>query len=218
MRTRTPAILALSLLTIALAACDRDKYDSESAATPADTTAADPAAAAPADTGMGTDTAATSTPASYTIDRFAIAGEGDGAYLTDSRGRRLYTLDGDEPGVKCVGDCLKTWRPVTGPAPTPDIPEISAASIGTVTLGDGTTQVTYYGRPLYYYDDGTGVLDDVNVIADESPWGRWYSVNAAGETIALKEGVPTTVSPTAAGADARDLPTQSPGGKPREQD
>jgi predicted lipoprotein with Yx(FWY)xxD motif len=212
MQTNIPAILALSLLSVALAACDRDRHDDAStAATPAtDESASGDMAAAPEPA---------STPASYTIDRFAVAGEGDQRYLTDASGRRLYVLEGDEGGTKCVGECLTKWRAVTGPVPaTIDIPDISVASLGTITRDDGTTQVTYYGRPLYYYDDGTPTLPDVSVTAPESPFGTWYLVNAAGETVRLKEGVPTTDSPTAAGADARDLPTQSPGGKPAEQD
>jgi predicted lipoprotein with Yx(FWY)xxD motif len=208
MRTKTPAILALSLLTVALAACDKDKYDEQAATEPTPVPVTEPAPPAEA--------APVSEPASNTVDRFAIAGQGDKTYLTDSKGRRLYVLEGDEGGTKCIGDCLTKWRVVTGPVPTPDTPDISVASLGTITRSDGTTQVTYYGRPLYYYDDGTPELDPVTVTA-ESPYGTWYLVNAKGETVVLKEGVPTTTSPTAAGADARDLPTQSPGGKPGEK-
>lgn len=213
MRIKTPVLFATSLLAVALAACDKDAYDDQATSREPADAASDPYAA----TDAATDPAMAPTPASYAIDRIAIAGEGDQAYLTDSKGRPLYTLEGDEGGAKCIGDCLTTWRAVVGPPPTPDLPEISAASLGTITRSDGTTQVTYFGRPLYYYDDGTPELPDVNVIA-ESPFGTWYRVNAAGETVVLKEGVPTTDSPTAAGADARDLPTQSPGGKPAEQD
>ena len=212
MRTRTPAILALSLLTVALAACNRDKVDSDTATTTTPPPAED-VAAAPAD-----EPAPAAEPASYTVDKIAIAGEGDKSYLTDTRGRRLYVLEGDTSGSKCIGECITKFRPVTGSLPVSDIPDVSAASLGTITRSDGSTQVTYYGQPLYFYDDGTPVTDEVTVVAEASPWGNWYLVRPDGTTIALKEGVPTTDSPTAAGADARDLPTQSPGGKPGEVD
>jgi predicted lipoprotein with Yx(FWY)xxD motif len=214
MRHNTPHILALSLLTLALAACNKDR-DDEHAATPApsDEYATAPAPAEPAPV---TEPTPATGPSTYTIDRFDVAGEGDAAYLTDSKGRRLYVLEGDKGGTKCVGDCLKTFHAVVGPIPTIEREEISAASLGTITRSDGTTQVTYYGQPLYYYDDGTPQLPDVMVVANQTEPGQWYLVRPNGQTLPLKEGVPTTVSPTAAGADARELPTQSPGGQPGE--
>jgi predicted lipoprotein with Yx(FWY)xxD motif len=209
MRNKTPAILAFSLLSLALAGCNDHDADDATAAAPVET--------APAPAEEPAPVAEPATPASYTVDKFVVAGEGDKSYLTDSKGRRLYVLEDDDAAVKCVGDCLTTWHAVTGPAPVVDLPDVPPTAISTVTRSDGTTQVTYYGHPLYYYDDGTPEIPPVDVVAEESPWGRWYLVNSAGDIVTLKEGVPTTSSPTAAGADARELPTQSPGGQPGEK-
>jgi predicted lipoprotein with Yx(FWY)xxD motif len=210
MHTKTPAILALTLLSVALAGCNRDKTEDTTATTadvPAETTPA------PADTPAVTEPAPPAD--TYTVDHFVVGGTGKQTYLADSQGRPLFVLKDDDAAVKCVGDCLTTWRAVSGPTPVSDLPGIPATAISSVTRPDGTTQVTYYGHPLYYYaPTGTPEIPEVTVIANESPWGRWYRVSPRGETVELTEGVPTTDSPTAAGADARDMPTQSPGAKP----
>jgi predicted lipoprotein with Yx(FWY)xxD motif len=210
MRNHTPAILALTVLSVALAGCNRDKDDYAENTAPAPAPVPEETTPAPVDTTPAPAPATTD----YTVDRLVAAGEGKQAYLTDSQGRRLYVLKDDDKAVKCVGDCLKTWHIASGTTPVADLPGVPPTAISTVTRDDGTTQVTYYGHPLYYYDDGTTTLPDVTVTAPESPWGRWYLVSPSGDTVELTEGVPTTSSPTAAGADGRDLPTQSPGGQP----
>ena len=201
MHNHTKAILA-TCLVVALAGCNR--HDADDAAT---TAAADTTATAPADT-----TATEPAPAAEPVasgGTLVLGGTGNDTYLTDSSGRALYVLKDDDDGTKCVGDCMKTWPAVTT-VTTAGVPEIQGPMIGTVTRSDGTTQVTYYGHPLYYYSGDTtpGTLGGMNV---NDSWGTWYLVRPSGETFVLEEGVPTTTSPTAAGADARELPTQSPG-------
>jgi|GEM_PF-1955090 len=75
-----------------------------------------------------------------------------GEFLVDSNGMTLYLFTDDEPNVSnCDANCLLIWpalltdgEPVAGEG-------VDAALLGTTTLADGTTQVTYNGWPLYYF-------------------------------------------------------------------
>ena len=71
--------------------------------------------------------------------------------LTDSAGNTLYVFDNDDPGVtNCTGSCTDIWPPliVDGDATAGDGVD---GTLGTITRDDGTTQVTFNNRPLYYY-------------------------------------------------------------------
>ena len=75
-----------------------------------------------------------------------------GRILFDGRGFVLYGFTRDPRGTsKCTGLCAKAWppfivksRPLAGKA-------VEATHIGTIRRPGGRVQVTYYGRPLYYY-------------------------------------------------------------------
>jgi predicted lipoprotein with Yx(FWY)xxD motif len=88
----------------------------------------------------------------------AAASSDGGAFLTGRDGLTIYFFANDTtPGVSvCECDCLANWPPVTVP------PGNSVAAgegvtgvIGLTTGTDGSTQVTYDGRPLYYYQGDT---------------------------------------------------------------
>jgi predicted lipoprotein with Yx(FWY)xxD motif len=69
-----------------------------------------------------------------------------GRVLYDSRGFVLYAFTHDANGKsRCTGDCAKAWPPyVVKRAP-------KGALLGTTRRADGRLQVTYAGKPLYYY-------------------------------------------------------------------
>lgn len=80
-----------------------------------------------------------------------------GTYLTDAAGRTLYTYGNDLPGdcnvtpiSNCVADCLVSWPPFDAGARGLGA-GLDDAAFGTITLGDGSSQTTYFGWPLYYY-------------------------------------------------------------------
>ncbi|HZM67545.1 MAG TPA: hypothetical protein VFC16_14730, partial [Nakamurella sp.] len=78
--------------------------------------------------------------------------------LVDGRGDTLYVFSLDTSGTsKCTGACSRDWRPMrsSGGKPQPG-PGASAANIGSIQLPDGSDQVTFNGRPLYYYSGDTG--------------------------------------------------------------
>jgi predicted lipoprotein with Yx(FWY)xxD motif len=219
MRKITPAILA-TMLTLALGACNRHDDAAEDAAE---------AASRAADT---TEVATTDEPTAGAT--LMVSGTGDDAYLTDSSGRALYVLEGDDSGARCIGDCLRSWHAVAGTTPTSGAADVQAPMIATVSRDDGTMQWTYNGHPLYYYDGDTGPgMYAGQAYADT--YGHWYLVRPSGEimpasfparmtsvpaanTTPAANTIPATdtgpASPTAAGADAQAMPTQSPGASP----
>lgn len=70
-----------------------------------------------------------------------------------AKGATLYTNTKDPAGSSsCTGACATTWPPLTVNAGE----KVAAGSgvtgtIGTFARPDGSTQVTYNGKALYYY-------------------------------------------------------------------
>jgi predicted lipoprotein with Yx(FWY)xxD motif len=69
-----------------------------------------------------------------------------GRVLFDGRGFVLYAFTADRSGRSaCAGACAKAWPPYTvRKRPTGRL-------LGAIRRADGSLQVTYAGRPLYYY-------------------------------------------------------------------
>ena len=88
-----------------------------------------------------------------------------GTVLTGPNGLTLYTFAGD-----CTGDCAKEWPPLTGTGQPTAGPGVTG-QLGTKTRADGSTQVTYNGLPLYYWE-GDKKAGDVTEFreADISDW------------------------------------------------
>jgi predicted lipoprotein with Yx(FWY)xxD motif len=75
-----------------------------------------------------------------------------GTYLTGASGRALYIWVADRKGrSNCSGACAAVWPPLVTKAAPNATGGVIAADLGTITRSDGTKQVTYTGRPLYYY-------------------------------------------------------------------
>jgi predicted lipoprotein with Yx(FWY)xxD motif len=89
-------------------------------------------------------------------------------------GKTLYTL---KPGTTaCTTACLKVWPALvlpTGVTKAKAGSGVSASKLGTVKR-NGVVQVTYGGKPLYYFvgDTTTGQVNgDVT-----DTWGKWTAV------------------------------------------
>jgi predicted lipoprotein with Yx(FWY)xxD motif len=69
-----------------------------------------------------------------------------GRILFDNRGFVVYAFTHDAPGrSRCTGACAKAWPPyIVKRAPTGKL-------LGAARRADGRLQVTYAGKPLYYY-------------------------------------------------------------------
>jgi len=141
---------------IVLAACS-------SAATPAPPTPAPtvaptaPPSAAPSEAASAAPSAAPSEAAAsgggstYSV---AAATGAVGTYLTGEDGKTLYVFSKDTtPGKSaCSGDCAGNWPPFTLDAGESAVDGTGVSGkIDTITRDDGTKQVTYNGKPLYYF-------------------------------------------------------------------
>jgi predicted lipoprotein with Yx(FWY)xxD motif len=75
-----------------------------------------------------------------------------GQVLFDGSGFALYGFTKDPRGRSaCTGACAKAWPPyVVSKAPRAGT-GVRRSLLGTTRRGDGRLQVTYAGRPLYYY-------------------------------------------------------------------
>jgi predicted lipoprotein with Yx(FWY)xxD motif len=81
-----------------------------------------------------------------------------GTFLTGKDGLTIYYFAADTtPGVSvCEGDCLTAWPPVSVEAgSTVAAGDGVSGVIGLITATDGSTQVTYDGHPLYYWQGDT---------------------------------------------------------------
>ena len=114
-----------------------------------------------------------------------------GDFLVGDNGFTLYIFTVDEPGVSnCSGMCEQLWPPLTVDAGvTPTAGDGVPGSLGVTERDDGTRQVTYNDRPLYFFSNdsepgdtnGQGFVD------------RWFVAAVSGE----QQTTPTPAAPTA---------------------
>jgi predicted lipoprotein with Yx(FWY)xxD motif len=78
------------------------------------------------------------------------------AYMTVGGGFVLFPVYTYSGGSACQTICSDTWPPVISQGTAGTAAGLKAGKFGTVARGDGTTQVTYGGKPLYF--DSTEVL------------------------------------------------------------
>jgi predicted lipoprotein with Yx(FWY)xxD motif len=108
-----------------------------------------------------------------------------GYILVSSTGFTLYEFTRDSNGMNsCVeiNRCPQFWPalPVTG-TPTAG-PGVKASLLSTITLPDGTSQVTYAGHPLYTYTGDTGP-GETGYIGARAFGGYWYALRRSGRTV-----------------------------------
>jgi predicted lipoprotein with Yx(FWY)xxD motif len=80
---------------------------------------------------------------------------GDSAFgrvLFDGRGHVLYAFTRDRHAKSaCDGACARAWPPYIVSSPPRAGAGVAGRRLGTTRRADGSLQVTYAGRPLYYY-------------------------------------------------------------------
>lgn len=177
---RVPGILFSGLIVaagLALGGCT-------SAATPAATPAASgsPAAGVPAT--IGTSSSATL-----------------GTYLTGAGGMTLYIRTSDPAGgSSCTGGCASAWPPLTVAAGGQPMAGTGVTgTLGTFARSDGTLQVTYDRKALYYYAADTKPGDTTG----QGVGGVWLVAPVAGSGSAA--------SPNASAPAATPVPSASGG-------
>jgi len=75
-----------------------------------------------------------------------------GRVLFDGRGFVVYAFTRDPRGKSvCTGACAKAWPPYVVKTRLRAASGVKARLLGTTRRVDGSLQVTYAGRALYYY-------------------------------------------------------------------
>jgi predicted lipoprotein with Yx(FWY)xxD motif len=89
-------------------------------------------------------------------------------------GKTLYTLK--PSSTACTAACLKVWPALVLPAGVTKAKAgsgVSASKLGTVKR-NGAVQVTYGGKPLYFFVGDTATGQVKGVLTDT--WGKWSAV------------------------------------------
>jgi predicted lipoprotein with Yx(FWY)xxD motif len=106
-----------------------------------------------------------------------------GQVLVDSKGMTLYYFQKDKKGSgksACSGACASAWPPLTTKGKPQPSNGSSASMLGTIERGDGTTQVTYAGWPLYTFVEDKKPGEDNGT--DSKAFGAsWYPLHPNGE-------------------------------------
>ena len=106
-----------------------------------------------------------------------------GRILVDGKGMTLYLFEKDTGTTStCSGACATFWPPTTTMGAPKAGTGVDASKLGTTMRGDGTTEVTYNGHPLYYYK-GDQSPGDTNGQGQNVYGALWYVVSPAGEEV-----------------------------------
>ena len=161
--SRRAAVAALA--ATALAACGNDQQPATAAPSPAKTATA--VAAAKARTG-----------ATVGVRRTRY-----GRIIVDGKGLALYFFTADGRGSsKCYGECAAAWPPFTTKGRPRAVGGARASLVGTVRRRNGRKQVTYDGRPLYYWV-GDREPGDVGCHDVFEFGGTWLVLRASGRRV-----------------------------------
>ena len=110
-----------------------------------------------------------------------------GPILVDGEGMSLYIFmnDTQNSGTSTCTDadgCTTEWPPLVTDGDPVAGEGVDASLLGTITRDDGSTQVTYNGRPLYLFEEDTAAGDTNGQGIDEFG-GLWFLVTPTGEAV-----------------------------------
>ena len=103
-----------------------------------------------------------------------------GPVMFNGRDQAAYFFTRDRGGKsRCYGECAEAWPPFYARGKPRAGRGVKQSLLGTVARRDGRRQVTYAGKPLYFYahDPKGEVL--CNDIAEFG--GTWFAVTPAGK-------------------------------------
>ncbi len=104
-----------------------------------------------------------------------------GRVLFDANGQVVYVFELDRKNrSNCTSaECVKAWPPVLTREQPSAGAGVNEGLLGTIRRSDGTLQVTYNGRPLYFYEhEGPGEIKCHNV---DLHGGLWWVVTPGGD-------------------------------------
>jgi predicted lipoprotein with Yx(FWY)xxD motif len=111
----------------------------------------------------------------------AVASGNLGDILVDGDGRTLYAFTKDQGDKSaCSGQCADNWPALEGTATAGT--GVEASMLSSAMQAGGDTQVTYGGRPLYYFA-GDAKPGDVN---GQGVGNVWFVVTAGGDLVQKK--------------------------------
>jgi predicted lipoprotein with Yx(FWY)xxD motif len=105
-------------------------------------------------------------------------------------GTTLYTLKASK--TACTAACVKIWPELVLPKGVTKATAgtgVSASKLGTITRTGGVRQVTYNGKPLYWFSGDTAPGQVNGNVTDT--WGKWSSVattKASGSSSSSSSG------------------------------
>jgi len=108
-----------------------------------------------------------------------------GKILVDGGGRTLYMFTRDRHNKdKCfaVRSCAATWPPLTTSAKPHARAGAKSSLLGTISLPNGSKQVTYAGHPLYVYS-GDSQSHETDYVRAQQFGGTWYAVSSTGGSV-----------------------------------
>ena len=111
-----------------------------------------------------------------------VVGSRYGKVVADAKGEALYLFTKERSSKsECYGACARAWPPMLTKGKPRAGSGVKASLLGTTKRKDGKLQVTYGGRPLYYYvDDAPGKILCQNVAEFG---GKWLVVAPSGKAI-----------------------------------
>jgi predicted lipoprotein with Yx(FWY)xxD motif len=103
-----------------------------------------------------------------------------GTMLFGSNNRATYVFENDSRGkTVCYGECARAWPPVLTSGRPRAGKGVRKSLLGTVKRRNGRRQVTYAGKPLYYYShEAPGEVRCHNVNLNG---GFWWVVGPGGK-------------------------------------
>jgi predicted lipoprotein with Yx(FWY)xxD motif len=130
-----------------------------------------------------------------------------GTILANAGGYVLYYYTADKPGSgtsACTGSCTTAWPPLTGTVQAPTGMTLPGP-LGTITLANGTKQVTINGYPIYLYaGDHSPGQDKGNGVG-----GQWHVIKISGSS--SSSGTQTAVTLKTAQTSAGTILTSAGG-------
>jgi predicted lipoprotein with Yx(FWY)xxD motif len=131
----------------------------------------------------------------------ALASTKLGMVLVGPTGLTFYMFTPDTKTTSaCNGGCATAWPPLTG-----DLPALGTGldkeDFGTLTRGDGTTQITFYGHALYYFG-GDKAAGDTN---GQGLNQKWYVLGSDGNPIGAAAASPAASAAASQAASSGGL-------------
>ena len=172
-------IVLTAAVLLVLAGCGDDEAAVTAANTPAAASTAVPTPTPEAATPEATEEPDAPEEPAADGTTIAVGDSQFGEILFDGDKQAIYIFENDPKGqTVCYDECAEAWPPVFSKGEPVAGKGVDDSKLGTVKRRDGKRQVTYAGKPLYYYaHEGPGEVRCHNVNLNG---GLWWVLGADG--------------------------------------